>query len=221
MEVAVGAELWQGQVLELHTQEAEVYHTEIVKKDGRDLYIQNPVNRSGMYMSVRNGMPVAVYFHDDRNGLCFFEASVRLHAGAVSIGVPPEDSIYKAQRRRYFRVPAEVDIDLEPDNAEDPGKVGALKLKTRDLSGGGLSFLYPNEIATGMLVKGTLHLKTSRYRNTIGFHGQIVNCMKQEDRWYRVSVEFLNMKESVRSEVIRFCLTKQIELRNKLRNFQA
>jgi len=70
-------------------------------------------------------------------------------------------------------------------------------------------------------VKGTLHLKTSRYRNTIGFHGQIVNCMKQEDRWYRVSVEFLNMKESVRSEVIRFCLTKQIELRNKLRNFQA
>ncbi|MGE7225472.1 flagellar brake protein [Paenibacillus sp. PDC88] len=219
MEFPDGVELWEGQLLELHTLEREIFQTLILKIDNQFLYIQRPINQQKMYMQVTNGMPVTVFFHNNSLGLFTFDATIRLYQNQVAIRIPPAGSIQKAQRRRFFRVPVETELELVLDPAEKANQHETIKLTTRDISGGGVSFHFPNPMENGILVRGTLHLKTNNFEKAVSFHGKIVNCMKQSDHLYRISLEFLNMNESVRSDIIRYCMLKQIEIRNKLKDY--
>ena len=67
------------------------------------------------------------------------------------------------------------------------------------------------------MVKGSLHLKTPDKQLKVEFNGRIVRVMKQENQIYRISLQFVDMNESIRSEIIRYCMYKQIELRNKIK----
>ena len=214
-----GVELWEGQLLELHTLEKEIFQTLIFKMDNQYLYIQRPMNRNRMYMTVSNNMPVSVYFHNQEHGLFTFDTAIQLQQNRLTIKIPSANSVKKAQRRRFFRVPAETEIELVLDSAEDDSEHEPIKLTTRDISGGGVSFLSPDPMEYGMLIHGRLHLPSNSSEAAVPFHGKILNCMKQSDQLFKISLEFLNMNESVRADIIKYCMVKQIEIRNKLKNY--
>lgn len=75
-----------------------------------------------------------------------------------------------------------------------------------------------NQMEDDQRVKGSFSFQKRTARKTVHFEGKIVNCFKYRDM-HKISIEFVDMKESVRSEIIKYCLFKQIELRNKLRNY--
>lgn len=215
MEASDRIEFWKGQLLEVQTDEGDMFQTEIVQIANGLLYLQKPINRKKDDMHAKDGMPVKIYFYHETKGLCVFHTQLLVRDNRIAVSVPALKSIKKAQRRRFFRVPVETEFTMVPD---DPQHV-PVTWKTYDLSGGGLSFLFPDPMEVDQTLKGTLVLKTRGQEKTVSFHGRIVNCIKHQERFYKISIEFLHLKESVRSEIIKYCLFKQIELRNKLKNY--
>lgn len=206
---------WNGQMLELETVDQGKFFTQIINK-GDDLILQRPINKKNVPLHVQDKMPIAVYFYDDEQGLCTFQSKLFLRNNAfVAIKRPDESEIKKAQRRQYFRVEVACELLLSILNENKEGE--EISLLTYDVSGGGLSFLTREKIVNeNDLVKGVLFLQTDSIIKRIPFQGRIVNAFKLNHEFFRNSLQFIEMPESVRSEIIRFCLKKQIELRKKL-----
>ncbi|CAG7645256.1 flagellar brake protein [Paenibacillus allorhizosphaerae] len=212
-------EFWNNQLIELHTYDKEIYMTQIMA-DVNDLFIiQRPVNNNNTFMPVTDGFPITVYFHDQQQGLCTFDSTICLYKNKLAVVRPAMDAIKKAHRRRFFRVPVETEVSLSTLPADNQEAEPYGTYVTHDLSGGGLSFLCPHKLEEGELVAGSLQLDTARSRKSIAFTGKIINNVKIRNKRYKVSLEFTEVKEAVRSDIIRFCNFKQIELRNKLRNY--
>ncbi|NEU30623.1 hypothetical protein GN156_07490 [bacterium LRH843] len=215
-------EFWSGQLFELQTADRESFFTQIIKVE-TNFYIQQPVNKDNIQMPLTNNdIPITVYFHDDLRGLCTFESNIRLQRNRLAIiNKPYQSSIKKAQRRRFFRVQVAVDLCLIHPSKEKSNEIKNTIFLTHDISGGGFSFLCPYKVVEkGALVEGILQMKTKDFQKKVKFHGKIVNVIKQEGHFFRFSLEFIQMKESVRSYIIKFCMLKQIELRNKLKVLQ-
>lgn len=66
-------------------------------------------------------------------------------------------------------------------------------------------------------MKGVLYLKTDTEQNKVEFKGKIVNVMKQHNQFYKTALQFINMREGARSKIVKFCIVKQIEFRNKVK----
>jgi len=216
---AQDVQFWNNQLFELHTFDKEVYMTQIMA-DVNDLFIiQRPVNNNNTFMPVSDGFPITVYFHDQQQGLCTFDSTLCLYKNKLAVVRPSKNAIKKAHRRRFFRVPVETELSLSavvaPQEAAEPYGT----YLTHDLSGGGLSFLCPHKLEEGELVTGELKLDTSRSQKSVAFIGKILNNVKIKNKRYKISLEFTAVKEAVRSDIIRFCNFKQIELRNKLKGY--
>ncbi|MNJ40805.1 flagellar brake protein [Paenibacillus bouchesdurhonensis] len=219
MEGSAMVEFWKGQLLELQTFEGVMYKTQIIHQDHNRIYIQKPINRMNRYLSVTSQMSVTVYFHNEERVLYSFDTQIYLQRNQLSFQTPSVDRIKKAQRRRFFRVPVEVELNLNLKSIERSEEDEFIKVTTKDISGGGLSFLCDFAVETEMLIAGIMHLETNNSQNIIEFHGKIVNCAKLPDNNYKISLEFVHMKESIRSDIIKYCLFKQVEARNKLKNY--
>lgn len=210
---------WRGQSLELLTLEGEMYFSQLIDDEGV-LRIQRPVNKKYNVMSITHDMPITVYFYDDEQGLCTFDSTLFLQQNKIT-AIKQPTIIKKAQRRRFFRVEATAELRLRAfaveDDTNEADELEYGTFLTHDISGGGLSFHSSRQIvAAGDLVVGTLQLKTSTYEKEVAFSGRIVNIVKMQQRIFRISLEFIEMKESVRSDIVKYCMIKQIELRRKL-----
>ncbi|WP_083935511.1 flagellar brake protein [Paenibacillus ginsengihumi] len=126
---------------------------------------------------------------------------------------------YNVQRRRLFRVPVSIELKLCLDASPVSHDGEPARLTTLDISGGGLSFLWAYPLKIAHTFEGTACLKTQNGQRLVPFTGAVVGCVKQPDQSYRISVQFVQITEAERSEVIRYCMLKQIEMRNKLRNY--
>ncbi|MEK5165864.1 PilZ domain-containing protein [Paenibacillus sp. FSL R5-0527] len=126
----------------------------------------------------------------------------------------------KNQHRHFFRVALEIELKLQPKPADRAaGKDEPLVLTTLDISGGGLSFLCPDPLERGKEVQGSVYLRTNIYQKHIPFTGKIISCTRHTDQKYRVALKFVEIKDTFRSDIIRFCLYKQTEMRNKFKNY--
>ncbi|WP_055107523.1 flagellar brake protein [Paenibacillus ihumii] len=219
MDESAKIEFWKGQLLELQTEEGVMYKTQIIYQVDNRLYIQKPINRMDRYLTVTGNKSVTVYFHSDERVLYSFDTIISLQHNQLSFPAPLAERIKKAQRRRFFRVPVEVELNLNLMPDENPNEDELIKVTTKDISGGGISFLCDFEVGIEALIAGTMRLETNNSQNTIEFHGRVVNCIKLPDSNFKISLEFVQLKESTRSDIIKYCLFKQVEARNKLKNY--
>jgi len=214
-------EFWSGQLLEIVTSDKTHYFTQIVNHDNKNLFVQKPQTNNNVFMPIRKDMPITVYFYVDRRGLFSFESTISsAQNNRLSvIEKPSVELIKKAQRRRFFRVEAGVEMGLivqSSNNGKDPEPI---KLTTHDLSGGGLSFLYPYQLVrSGDVVEGYLKLKSNSFQKKVDFKGKVLHLIKQPNQVIRCSIEFVDMYEPVRADIIKFCMLKQIEYRKKVKN---
>lgn len=209
-------QFWVNQLIELHV-ENSTFFSQITKIDDQLIYIQQPVDKSNQAVEIKTGSEVTVFFYDDLRGQCQFETELEYQAQQLVFPYPDDDDITKIERRSFFRVPANVKMYLERNIAAgiEPSLVF-----TQDLSGGGLSFLYPAQIARGTKLQGTLHLKTSSGQGKVDFNGKVVFTKPNNPRTYLISVEFVGMNEATRSEVLKYCISRQLELRNKIKDYR-
>jgi len=219
MEGSANIEFWKGQLLELQTSEGVMYKTQIIHQANNRIYIQKPINRMNRYLNLTGNMPITIFFHSEERVLYSFDTELSLQQNQLSFPAPPASRIQKAQRRRFFRVPVEVELNLNLKPAGHPNEDEFIKVTTKDISGGGLSFLCGFDVVVEKIVAGIMHLETNNSQNTIEFYGKIVNCALLPDDNYKISLEFVQMKESTRSDIIKYCLFKQVEARNKLKNY--
>lgn len=214
-------EFWDGQMLEILTSDKKTYFTQLIRHE-TDLLIQRPANKQNVPMLVENDMDVTVYFHDDQKGLCSFGSRINRHDnGKIIMTKPSGDSIKVVQRRQFFRVKAAVEMTLVLPPAKDSNEEEGDKLNitTHDISGGGAAFLSESKILEeGEAVKGILYLKTDTEQEKVEFKGKIVNVMKQHNQFYKTALQFMDMREGARSKIVKFCIVKQIEFRNKVRD---
>lgn len=211
-------EFWKGQMIEIHVhqeEEEEIYESEIDELLESDILIQCPMNREQQPFPARYDEDVVIYFYDDFLGMCKFETSIRCHEGQYSFPIPSKESIEKVQRRRFFRIPLNIELDVMVSSGfavKQPHKV-----VTCDISGGGFSFYSSDEWRKDVILEGTLRLVKQSDELDIPFIGKVVNCVILDHSKYKVGVEFMEMNETTRSEIIRYCMHRQIEMHKKLK----
>ncbi|MEI4926688.1 PilZ domain-containing protein, partial [Klebsiella pneumoniae] len=84
---------------------------------------------------------VFVYFQGGAGDKFQFKSKVIAQSATAPakllLAIPKDGEILRVQKREYFRVPAELNFELEKNHSD----TGNEKYRTRDISGGGLSFL--------------------------------------------------------------------------------
>ncbi|GIO23517.1 flagellar brake protein [Oceanobacillus sp. J11TS1] len=213
-------EFWNGQLFEIITPAEKIYFTQIIRNES-ELLIQKPVNKQNVPMLIESDMMVTVYFHNDEKGLCKFESEIRYHSnGKISLEKPYMDAIEVVQRRKFFRVKVmeKMDLILPPAKDTEETEGESITVTTHDISGGGVSFIaHSKKVEVGDEVTGVLYLKTKLDTQKIEFKGKVVNVIKQANKMYKNAIQFIDMREGKRSKILKYCISKQIEIRNKIK----
>lgn len=211
-------EFWEGQSFELHTENKEIYFTTL-KKVGNEFLIEWPVNHKRLPLSIVGQMVVNVYYYDQvRKELYHFSSNIYINEQRqVVLHYPKPHEIKKAQRRRFFRVQTGVELHLNlPTKENDPPVIK--KVYTQDISGGGLAFLDTvQSVKVNDQVSGILILRCKAEERSVAFQGRVVSSSLTPKGIYKIAIEYQDLDETIRSEIIRFCMYKQIEI-NKLIN---
>lgn len=126
---------------------------------------------------------------------------------------PAPEKIERKQRRNYFRVPTETEVHLYPTS--DPQT--SLVAKTVDLSGGGMSFMLPDD--QDLQDEETLRFKLplqfpNGIEKTVHGSGQIKRVDTiEKGRLY--AIQFTEITEGDRQTIIQYCFNIQLKRRGK------
>jgi len=82
--------------------------------------------------------------------------------------------------------------------------------RTETLSGGGVSFISPNEYDLGDLLELKMIFNSS-LSGTLHLYGEVVQKEKSGED-YLIAVSFLSLEENLRNEIIKFVFEKEREL---------
>lgn len=127
---------------------------------------------------------------------------------------PPAD-LKKVQMRSYVRLDVVLDVKLEfPGEGGKSGPV--LATLTRDISAGGLRVAVPKPLNAGGKVKIVLPLPGSA---TIEAVGEVIRSIPPENLSdkHAAAIEFIDIKERARGEIVKFIFRKEVERRKKER----
>lgn len=210
---------WNGQFLEVLVLEGEddIYVTQIIETE-RYLRIQLPKTKTGVPITLDSGKAVTINFYDEDHGMCAFASRIiQLEDGNIIIKRPQPEMIKRIQRRRFFRINTSVKLQiiLAEEDKEVEDKVW--ELYTHDISGGGISFLHEQKILKkDDFIHGTIELKSEEGEEKVTFTANVVNIMPHINNFHKISLEFQDITEKERSEIIRYCMFKQIEMRKKI-----
>ncbi|SDM22389.1 flagellar brake protein [Paenibacillus jilunlii] len=206
------------QVASSDAAEAEVeYRSRIAEMEEEAFLIEIPMQeKNGKLKKLFIGDELSVYFlteggiknYFNTHVVGFKEDVIRM----VKIRKPAPDSIFKIQRRSFFRVNAELELAVKD-------ALGSRFLvRTEDIGGGGTSFL--SDAKVQLEVGGKLFCWLMiPYRNGItehvNFEGEIVRIKTLETGRNLVMLKFAAITDSERQKIIRFCFERQFDFRNR------
>jgi c-di-GMP-binding flagellar brake protein YcgR len=143
--------------------------------------------------------------------LCRFHGQVlgMVHSPvpAWQIAAPHAKDIIREQRREFVRVPANIPVRLEWQNGEQRRQDDVF---TRDISGGGVAVLIPREVRLhpGMIVRALFTLPNNHF--PVDVECKVIRVSDRNDRGYAMaSMQFCNIKESVRQRIIQYTFQRQ------------
>lgn len=206
------------QVASSDAAEAEVeYRSRIAEMEEEAFLIEIPMQeKNGRLKKLFIGDELSVYFlteggiknYFNTHVIGFKEDVIRM----VKIRKPAADSIFKIQRRSFFRVNAELELAVKD-------ALGSRFLvRTEDIGGGGTSFL--SDAKVQLEVGGKLFCWLMiPYRNGstehVNFEGEIVRIKTLETGRNLVMLKFASITDSERQKIIRYCFERQFDFRNR------
>lgn len=206
------------QVASSDTAEAEVeYRSRIAETDDEAFLIEIPMHESsGRLKRLFMGDELSAYFiteggiknYFNTHVLGFKEDVIRM----VRVQKPAEESIFKIQRRSFFRVNAELELAVKDSNGS------RFLVRTDDIGGGGTSFLADNKVK--MEVGGKIScwlLVPFRNGSTehVYFEGEVVRIKELENGRNLAMVKFVAITDTERQKIIRYCFERQFDFRNR------
>jgi c-di-GMP-binding flagellar brake protein YcgR len=157
---------------------------------------------------------VFVFFRDEKGDRYQFKTKVlnliETSPPALRLALPNPDACLHVQRREYFRVPAAVKLEIKY-----PGEERRLTYITKDISGGGVSFLTNaipfNKDMSGL--SGELLITGGESEINIPFSARVVYVRPDENGMYHVGLQYEEIRESHRDKIIRYCMREQLKRR--------
>lgn len=196
-----------------------VYKSRVEVKNQTGLWIATPMQKS-IVVTLSVGEHVEVSFGDDTCIYSFPTVILKRVSEPVPmllIEEPDEKKIVRVQRRDFVRVNAVVPIEfgIVPHDANDLLNMKLEKANTIDISGGGLKFLTEKKVRE----KDMLQINLSLNNNHIITFGKVVRVISYENelnnKLWAIGVQFTNIHESERDNIIRFVFDWQRQMRKK------
>jgi c-di-GMP-binding flagellar brake protein YcgR len=125
------------------------------------------------------------------------------------IDLPDNTTVFREQRREFVRVLADLEVSIEVQQA---GKPLRAKIFTRDISGGGMSLLLPKTIIlrAGEQIEARFALPLRSRKFEVSTRCLIVRVSDRNDRGFAsASVKFVDLKESLRQQIIQYTFLRQ------------
>ncbi len=195
----------------------EFYRSRITEKSEQFVYIETPIHSKDHHpFSASIGSRIWVEFHASDGTLCGYWTRIHgmenIPTRVWKIDSPEVADIEREQRREFVRVLADIEAHLE---IPQTGESIQATIYTRDISGGGMSLMLPRSIVVhpGNIIHARFYLPTSRPELN-------VKCLviRVSDRnaqgFASASVQFINIKESIRQQIIRYTFERQRLLSN-------
>jgi len=194
-----------------------VYKSRIADVQDDTLYIEVPLEeQTGRFKRLFPGDELSAYYLTEGGVKHYFNTHVLGFRGdviqLVAVRRPDPESIRKMQRRSFLRVPAALELAVKLAN-----QVRFLAY-TDDIGGGGISFVTDpeRELNAGDVMECWLLLP---YKNgTIEhafFKPEVVRVKKLESGRNRVMAKFIEITDSERQKIIRYCFERQLEFRKR------
>ncbi|MFN2341270.1 MAG: flagellar brake protein [Halanaerobium sp.] len=169
--------------------------------------------REGAPLPVRLNQAINVYYTTDRAAYKF-ESKIlkRTNKPIPLLLIENYDSVKRIQRRDYFRldVTGKIDIYKMIDDKKYPKKVAAARLL--DISGGGIQMQLKKKFEKGEEI--LLSLKNILAPKEF-IKSEIVRIDRENDELYNYGVQFLEIEEEQREEIIQWIFAYQRKSRKK------
>lgn len=198
----------------------EKYRCRVVEKMENKLYIDYPVNnKTGKTVFLLNGTQLKAFVAGDSTSAYFFDAivlgRVKQNIPMIVLSFPGENSMYKIQRREYVRVDTPVDVAIHSFDGEFQPFVTI----TRDISAGGAAIILPpaKTLIPGLDILTHFVLPTlSDEYHYVTFRSDVIRIVdgKNGER-NKASLKFVDISESDRQLLIKFCFERQLLLKKK------
>ncbi|MBU5443942.1 PilZ domain-containing protein [Paenibacillus sp. MSJ-34] len=179
------------------------------------LYIEIPLEeKTGKLKKLNLGDKLSAYYvnesgvkHSFRTFVIGFkDDGIRM----VSIRKPVPEQIAKAQRRKYLRVGAELEVAVKVS-----GQLRFVAV-TKDVSGGGLSFVCDGQWSLRNEQPLFCWLLLTFKNGSIGhipFTGEIVRLKRLMTGEQMVMLQYTDIADTDRQTLIRFCFERQFQMR--------
>jgi c-di-GMP-binding flagellar brake protein YcgR len=199
----------------LHNDTLEKYRCRVVESGSDGIYIDYPIHtQTGKTVFLINGTQLKASFIHNEQTVLMFETEVLGRKIAkipmIHINYPGEEELVKIQRRQFVRVDATADISLYFNDKYHP-------TVTEDISAGGCAVLIRNgmDVAHGarisMIIVLTMQTGECHY---LEIAGSLIRVWEKNNKKI-ASIQFLNLTETQRQLIMRYCFERQLELRKK------
>ncbi|WP_154118436.1 flagellar brake protein [Paenibacillus monticola] len=206
------------QVASSDAAESEIeYKSRIAEIEEEAFLIEIPMQEgNGRLKKLFMGDELSVYFITEGGVKNFFnthvvgfrEDVIRM----VKVRKPDVDSVFKIQRRSFFRVSAELELAVKDHNGS------RFLVRTDDIGGGGTSFLSDTKVKLdlgGRLLCWLLVPYRNGSSEHVYFEGEIVRIKELENGRNLVMLKFAAISDTERQKIIRYCFERQFDFRNR------
>jgi c-di-GMP-binding flagellar brake protein YcgR len=215
---------YENMLLEVYDHQHQVYGKSIIQEVNRDnIAIGIPMKKKeqvvlqeGTVYSFRAVLDDALYYFSSK------VLGTKLSGYVLLYLISWPQKVERRQRRNFFRAPCALDAQylvvsgcagrLSPGESPEPQRA-----LVTNLSGGGLLLVTVKELPVGAILLLRLFLQSKEREKEILVKGRVLRVSPFKAGKvvrYRCGVEFLELKEQVREEIIRFIFTV---LRERLR----
>ncbi|GAA4061542.1 MAG TPA: flagellar brake protein [Bacilli bacterium] len=212
-----------GTILTLETsdddEEIKRFRCRVVEQKGSSLYIDYPINtQTGRTDFFPKGTFLFAYFvGSDQSIYKFYTEIIDRKREKVPMLMLrfDQNKLKKIQRREYVRVDASLDVSI----SDPEGKLETFTTVTKDISGGGLAVVLPEniEIKSGTPFDLVIVLRTKDkdidYIFTRAESIRIFELTKEAKQL--LSMKFVDIYEQDRQHIIQYCFETQLKERRQ------
>lgn len=206
------------QVASSDATEAEIeYRARIAEIEDNSFLIEIPMQISNGHLKrLFIGDELSVYFLSEGGIKNYFYTHVLgfkddvIHM--VRIQLPAKDSIFKVQRRSFFRVNTDLELAVKASNGN------RYLVRTDDIGGGGTSFMVDKQVILEVgdqLSCWVLVPFKNGSTEHVNFEGEIVRIKLLENGRRLAMMKFVTITDTERQKVIRYCFEREFDFRNR------
>lgn len=194
------------------SKQRQVYSSRIEDIGETAMTIAAPYRR-GAFLPPWPGRKLSIRVAADSCAFLFSAILLRTVEDPIPLWIisPPAD-LKKIQMRSYVRIHDVLDVKLEL--VEEEGDNRVIATLTKDISAGGLRVALSKPLPAGTKVKITLPLPGVCTLETMG---EVIRDIPPEEPGDRhaAAIEFKDIKERERGEIVKYIFKKQVERRKK------